>query len=265
MSTAFETLVLTIEPPFAQLVLNRPQAKNAMNFQMVEDLIEAFTSLQNEQTVRAVVISGRGGTFCAGGDFEDMQAITQMSEVEQIVKTSRVDTMLRAINLAPQVVIARVEGAALGAGFGLVCVSDIALAANDARLGMPEVRLGLVPAVIAPYVIQRVGLMRARQLMLTGQRFDGTAAHEYGIVHEVYPASGIEVRISGLLDELRHCAPNALRECKKLLFDVKDKALDQTIENRASLLNRLRAGEEAQEGIRAFNEKRPAKWVESER
>jgi isohexenylglutaconyl-CoA hydratase len=155
-----------------------------------------------------------------------------------------------------------VEGAALGGGFGLVCVTDVAIASSEAKLGMPEVRIGLVPAVISPYVIRRVGMTRARQLMLTGMRFDGVTAQAFGIVHEVLPPDGLDVRLEGLLEEIRHVAPGALRECKALIFEVADKSLDDTLQGRVKLLNRLRVSEEAQEGMLAFIQKRPAKWAE---
>jgi isohexenylglutaconyl-CoA hydratase len=262
MQTDYSTLMLAVEPPFAHVILNRPKTRNAMNQQMIDDLIHAFNDLRQRADVRACILSGAGGTFCAGGDFNELQAAAQKSEREQLADTGRLDTMLRLVNTAPFITIARVEGAALGGGFGLVCVTDVAIASTEARLGMPEVRIGLVPAVISPYVVRRVGLTRARQLMLTGMRFDGVTAREYGIVHEVMPPDGLDVRLEGLLDELRQVAPGALRECKALLFEVAEKSLDDTLQGRVKLLNRLRVGDEAQEGILAFLQRRPAKWAE---
>ncbi|MBE0691430.1 MAG: enoyl-CoA hydratase/isomerase family protein [Anaerolineae bacterium] len=262
MRSDFETIKLEFELPFAQITLNRPDVRNAMSHQMVEDLISAFGALCERDDVRAVILRGASGTFCAGGDFGELRAAVDMSAAEQITRTARLDTMLRMINQAPMITIAVIEGAALGGGFGLVCVTDVAIASNEAKLGLPEVRLGLVPAVIAPYVIRRVGLMRARQLMLTGSRFDGVAAKEYGVVHESLPPDGLDIRLGGLKEEIRHCAPDAIRECKKLIFEVVDKTLDETRESRAELLNRLRMGDEAKEGMLAFMQRRPARWAE---
>ncbi|MCA9906812.1 MAG: enoyl-CoA hydratase/isomerase family protein [Anaerolineae bacterium] len=258
----YETLQIDLDPPFVQVTLNRPEVRNAMNHQMVEDLIAVFGVLRERDDIRAAILRGARGTFCAGGDFDELRAAIDMDEAQQIARTARVDTMLRTINHAPLITIAVVDGAALGGGFGLVCVTDVAIASTAARLGLPEVRLGLVPAVISPYVIGRVGLTRARQLMLTGSRFDGVAAQEYGIVHEALPPDGLDVRLEGLKEEIRQCAPNAVRECKKLIFEVVDKSPDETRQSRAELLNRLRVGDEAQEGILAFMQRRPAKWAE---
>jgi isohexenylglutaconyl-CoA hydratase len=261
MTPAYETIYLEVAPPFAQVVLNRPHVKNAMNATMVEELIHVFAVLREMPDIRAVILTGANGTFCVGGDINELQGLSNLSDSQQISQTSRLDTLLRAVNSAPQVVIARIEGAALGGGFGLVCVSDIAITTTEARLGLPEVRLGLVPSVISPYVIRRVGLTRARQMMLMGARFDGVAAQEYGVVHEVLSPDAMDVRIEELLNELRHCAPNALRACKALIMDVVDKPLDDTLRRRAELLNTLRVSEEAQEGMRAFVEKRRARWA----
>ncbi len=172
--------------------------------------------------------------------------------------------MLRAVNEAAQIVIVKVEGAALGGGLGLLCVSDIAIVAEDAKLGLPEVRLGISPAFISPFVLQRVGLTRTRQLMLTGQRFDGRTAYEYGFAHVACPAEDLDHCVEVELDEIRHCAPGAIAETKKLIFTVYQTPLDDTVEYRANLLNKLRGGEEAQEGMQAFLNKRPAKWVTGE-
>lgn len=262
MNTEYGTLMLAIEPPFAHVILNRPQSRNAMNQQMIAELISVFGELRQREDIRACILSGAGGTFCAGGDFHELQAAAQKSEKEQLADTSKLDTMLRLVNTSPFITIARVEGAALGGGFGLVCVTDVAIASSEAKLGMPEVRIGLVPAVISPYVIRRVGMTRARQLMLTGMRFDGVTAQAFGIVHEVLPPDGLDVRLEGLLEEIRHVAPGALRECKALIFEVADKSLDDTLQGRVKLLNRLRVSEEAQEGMLAFIQKRPAKWAE---
>jgi isohexenylglutaconyl-CoA hydratase len=262
MDTSYTTLSLAMEPPFANVVLNRPKSRNAMNQQMIQELIAVFSELRQRSDLRACILSGAGGTFCAGGDFAELQASAGKTEKEQLAETSRLDTMLRLVNTAPFITIARVEGAALGGGFGLVCVTDVAIASTEAKLGMPEVRIGLVPAVISPYVIRRVGMTRARQLMLTGMRFDGVTAQQFGIVHEALPPDGLDVRLEGLLEEIRHVAPGALRECKALIFEVADKSLDDTLQGRVKLLNRLRVSEEAQEGMLAFIQKRPAKWAE---
>lgn len=258
--TAYETLDVRLESFVAHLTLNRPEVKNAMNNQMVLDLIAVFDDLRHNRAVRAVVLSGAGGTFCAGGDIKEMAAAFQSGEPDNF--SAPLDTMLRRINEAPQVVIARIEGAALGGGFGIVCVSDIAIADRQAKMGLPEVRLGLVPALISPYVIQRIGLTRARELMLTGRRFTGDAAQSMGIVSEAVESSALDARLAALLDEIRQCSPNALAACKHLIFTVKDAPVDETVDFRARLLSELRRSDEGQEGMLAFAMKRPPRWTE---
>jgi isohexenylglutaconyl-CoA hydratase len=256
----FSTLAVTLTPPFAYVTLNRPEVKNAMNAQMILDLIAAFEGLKDNHAIRAVILSGAGGTFCAGGDIKELAETFQGSRID--ADPSAVDRMLHAVNQAPQVVIAKVEGAAMGGGLGLVCVSDIAYASADAIFGLPEVRLGLAPAQISPFVIARLGLTRARELMLTGRRFSGEKAKEYGLVHEAYFPSDLDGHMANLLDEIRQCSPNALAACKRLIFEVAGKTPDSTLDFRVNLLNELRRSDQGTEGMMAFVERRKPRWVE---
>lgn len=262
MQPTFETLRFQITAPFAFITLNRPDVKNAMNAQMVRDLIAVFEALRDQRDVRAVVLSGAGGTFCAGGDIKELAAAFQSGHPEALGDASALDHLLRLVNEAPQIVIAKVQGAAMGGGFGLVCVSDIAIASSDARLGLPEVRLGLVPALISPYVIQRLGLTRARELMLTGRRFGAQEAEAYGLVHEFCDVNEIDARIHDLLEQIRQCSPNALAACKRLMFAVMDRPLEETVQLRADLLTELRRSDDGMEGMLSFVQKRKPKWAE---
>lgn len=254
---SLETLLYEEQDFVAYITLNRPAAKNAMNFKMVEELTHIFTQLQGHYALRAIVLSGAEGTFCAGGDLKEMRE----NPVPDDQNAANLDRMLRACANASQIVIARVEGAALGGGLGLVCVSDVAIAANNTRFGFPEVRLGIAPAYISPYVLQRAGLARARELMLTGRRFDGEAAYEYGFLHQVCPPAELDHCVEVELDEIRQAAPQAIAAIKNLITEVQDKPLDETVAFRAQLLNTLRTSPEGQEGISAFVEKRPPNWV----
>jgi enoyl-CoA hydratase/carnithine racemase len=159
------------------------------------------------------------------------------------------------------VVIARVQGHALGGGLGLVCVADIVVAGYSGAFGLPEARLGLAPAIIAPYVIQRIGLTCARRLMLTGGELTPKRARRIGLVQEVCADLELDARIAAVVADVLHCAPQALRECKRLLFNVLREPDSATLEYRADLLNRLRAGEEAQQGIAAFLARRSPPWA----
>lgn len=262
MLPAFDTLTVQSFSSFAFITLNRPDVKNAMNAQMVRDLIAAFEALRDRRDVRAVVLSGAEGTFCAGGDIKELAAAFQSGHPEALGDASALDHLLRLVNEAPQVIITKVQGAAMGGGFGLVCVSDIAIASSDARLGLPEVRLGLVPALISPYVIQRLGLTRARELMLTGRRFGAQEAEACGLVHEFCDVTEIDGRINELLEQLRQCSPNALAACKQLIFAVTDQPPEDTLEYRARLLADLRRSDDGMEGMMAFVQKRKPRWAE---
>jgi isohexenylglutaconyl-CoA hydratase len=256
MTPTYHTITLALEAPFALLTLNRPHVHNAMSFQMVDEVIAAFEHLATLDDIRAVILTGAGENFCAGGDLAELQAMP--NGADQDARIARLDTLLRTVNQSPKVVIARVDGAALGGGFGLVCVSDIAIASTSASFGLPEARLGLAPAVITPYVIARIGLTRTRLLMLTGVRFDGVSAHEYGLVHEVCPPNILDECVTAILDEIRQCSPAALAACKQVIFAS---LTPDTLTDRVRLFNTLRAANDAQEGIRAFREKRPPNWA----
>jgi isohexenylglutaconyl-CoA hydratase len=255
--TQLETVDVRFDDMVAYVTLNRPEVRNAMNIKMVAELTEVFTSLKGHRDVRVIVLQGTGGFFCAGGDIKEMRD----NPVPAEDSAHNLDVMLRACDTASQVVIARVEGGAIGGGFGLVCVSDIALTSDDTTFGLSEVRLGVAPAFISPFVLRRIGLSRTRELMLTGRRFKGQEAREYHLVHESRPSGELDRLLESKLDELRQCAPGAIAAIKELIFEVFDKPLDETVAYRANLLNQLRSGTEAQEGLLAFSEKRSPNWV----
>ena len=256
----FETLNITVDGTTANVTLNRPETRNAMNYKMVEDLHTLFTSLKDNRDIRSIVLSGAENTFCSGGDIKEMRE----NPVPASESAGNLDAMLRACNEASQVVIARIEGAAMGGGLGLVCVSDVAIACEDAKFALPEVRLGVAPSFISPYVLRRIGLTRARELMLTGRRFTGEQALEYGLIHSVCSADDLDYYVEQELYEISQCAPGAIAATKALIFEVLEQSTDESLDYRAELLNTLREGEEAQEGLLAFIEKRAAKWVTSQ-
>jgi methylglutaconyl-CoA hydratase len=253
---AFETITCEIAGPVATVTLNRPEARNAMSAQMVEDLLACFTALGGDEgtSVRVVVLRAAGDVFCAGGDVRDLSTISASGDTGE-----RLDVLLQLVHDGPQVVIARVQGPALGGGLGLVCVADIVVAGEHASFALPEVRLGLVPAVISPYVVARIGVPRARQLMLTGSRVGPTAARNYGLVQEACSNAALDETVSVFVADVLKCAPTALRACKRLLAEIATSA--DSLAYRVDLLNQLRAGDEAQQGMLAFLSKRPAPWV----
>jgi enoyl-CoA hydratase/carnithine racemase len=243
----------------ATITLNRPEARNAMSARMVEDLLACFTALGSDEgaSVRVVVLRAAGEVFCAGGDVHDLSSAS--GDKEQPDTGAQLDALLRMVRDGPQVVIARVQGPALGGGLGLVCVADIAVASEHASFALPEVRLGLAPAVISPYVVARVGMPRARHLMLTGRRITAARAREYGLVQEVCANAELDATVGAAVEDVLKCGPFALRACKRLLAEITMNA--DSLSYRVALLNQLRAGEEAQQAMRAFLEKQPAPWV----
>lgn len=258
-----ETLLIERQDSVVHLTLNRPEAHNAMSNQMVGEILDYFRSIREDRSIRVVVIGAAGKTFCAGGDIKDMQASASMSLQEKVATMSVFDEMLRAVNEAPQVTICRVQGSAMGGGFGLVCVSDIAIAGENAKFGLPEVRLGVVPALISPYVIQRLGLTRARQLMVTGVRFDAQTALGYGMIHEAVSDDDLLLTTQRYVEEVLECSPNALAETKKLIFHVTTRSLEESLPYRAELISSIRDTTEAQEGMIAFIQKRKPSWADA--
>lgn len=257
-----ETILTTQQGSVGILTLNRPEAHNAMSNHMVEEIISYFEGIRTDRSVRAVIIRAEGKTFCAGGDIKDLQDSASMSMDEKIAVMSRFDLMLQTVNTAPQVTVAQVQGGAFGGGFGLVCVSDIAIASTNAKFGLPEVRMGISPALISPYVIDRVGLTIARRLMLTGARFDAETARNYGILHEVCEPDELSAQVAKAVNEVLQCSPNALAETKALIHHVTARTLEQSLPYRAELISQIRDSEEGQEGMLAFIQKRQANWVE---
>lgn len=260
-----ETLTLNADGPVLHVTLNRPDSRNAMNLTMVNELMAVFDSARDDQTIRAIVLRGAGGHFCAGGDIKDMAGARQQAAAGNadayVSLNRRYGEMITAANQQPQVVISVLEGAVLGGGFGLACISDVAIAHIDATFGLPETGLGVIPAQIAPFVVERIGLTQARRLALTGIRFKGDEALRLGIVHEVASdEASLEAALSNTLQAVRRCAPNANRVTKALVLKVghdnMDSLLDQAARDFAAAVN----GEEGQEGTLAFVQKRAASW-----
>lgn len=265
---ATETLLLREEGFVLHVTLNRPESRNAMSLQMTQELRAVFTTIENSDSIRAVVLRGAGGHFCAGGDIKDMAGArmraAESGNDEAYAELNRAfGHMITQVDHAPQVVIAVLEGAVLGGGFGLACVSDVAITLDDAKFGLPETGLGILPAQIAPFVVQRVGLTQARRLALLGARFNGTEATRLGITHQsVADTAALEIALGETLAQVRKCAPLANRHTKALLHRVANEPLESLLDDAARQFARAVAGTEGSEGTMAFVQKRPAKWAE---
>jgi methylglutaconyl-CoA hydratase len=247
----------------ARVTLARGEARNALNAALIGELRDAFRTLAAEppETLRAVVLAGEGRAFCAGADIAWQLASARMSDEENRADVAHLAEMLDAIDGCPAPVIARVHGAALGGGMALCCVADITLATSSASFGFTETKLGLVPAVISPYVLARIGEAQARALFPAGERFGADRAQRIGLVHEVLPdEAALDARVAALLGELRSAGPRASRDAKAMLRA--QRGLDPTAARDLTVAwaARQRTSAEGQEGLTAFLEKRPPSW-----
>lgn len=265
-----ETLLLERKDHVLHITLNRPKARNAMSLKMVQELMACFEAVQNDHEVRAIVLRGSEGHFCAGGDIKDManarMAMAQKSESGSdpfYALNREFGRMITYANSIPQVLIVITEGAVLGGGFGLACISDVALSSYDAQFGLPETGLGIPPAQIAPFVVKRIGLTQARRLALLGARFKGEEAARLGIVHAAYPdTAALEQALEETLAQVKRCAPQANRITKELILSVGEKDLETLLDGAAESFSQSVQGSEGQEGTMAFMQKRLPKWAE---
>lgn len=240
----------------ATLTLNRPAVHNAFNDALIEQLDRAFAELGADPGVRAVVLAGAGKSFCAGADLNWMKAMLGYSEAENVADARRLAEMLYRLHRCPKPVVARVHGAALAGGVGLVAAADIAVAAEEAVFAVSEVRLGLIPANIACYLIPAIGVRAARRYSLTAERFDAPEARRIGLVDEVVPAARLDATVEKVLGSLLAGGPLAIAECKQLMAHVAGGVAETMRADTAAWLARVRVGAEAQERMNAFLRKR---------
>ncbi len=245
----------------ATVTLNRPDLHNAFNADLIEGLTETFKTLGEDDAVRRVVLTGAGKSFSAGADINWMRAAAEYNEAHNREDAMRLGWLMLALYELPKPTLALVNGAAIGGGTGLVACCDIAIAADNAKFAFSEVRLGLEPSVISPYVIAAIGARQARRYFLTAERFDAATAQTIGLVHEVVPLDTLESRGQAIIAELIQGGPHAQASAKDLVATVADMPIgDETLILTASRIAKLRVSPEGQEGLAAFLEKRPAAW-----
>ena len=256
---------LTVETDargLARVTLNRPEVKNAFNETLIAEITEAMNKLSGDANVRAVVLAGAGDAFSAGADLSWMKRASNFSADENMSDARRLAAMLNAIYACEKPVIALVQGACMGGGVGLASACDIVIAAEDAFFALSEVRLGIIPAVISPFVLHAIGARQARRFFLTGERFDAAKAKEIGLVHMVCLKAQMEGTLDGVVKNLLACGPAAQGEAKKLIRIVTGRPVDDAVmAETAALIARVRSTPEGKEGVAAFLEKRKAKWV----
>jgi len=248
----------------ARVTLRRPDLHNAFDDALISALRELFETLAEAAPVRAVVLQAEGRSFSAGADIGYMQRMAGYSVAQNAADAENLARMLHALYGLPQPTIARVQGPAIGGGVGLVACCDIAIAASSARFALSEVRLGMIPATIGPYVVAAMGARAARRYFVTGERFDADRAAALGLVSEVVPDETLDKTIAALLDQIVAGGPVAVRAAKQLVHDVAGRPIDDSlILDTSARIATLRASAEGQEGLRAFLGKRPVQWPET--
>ncbi|MEH6582554.1 MAG: enoyl-CoA hydratase/isomerase family protein [Halioglobus sp.] len=258
-------LILEHEGSVLKIWFNRPDARNALSAEMVEELEQVLDAVRDDRSIRTIVLRGKGGFFCAGGDIKGFKSGLQGGEPdpEEVARGNRGfgDLMIK-LNEQPQVVIILVEGAAIGGGLGLACVGDVTIVTRDARFRLSETSLGIPPAQIAPFVTERVGLTQARRLMLTGAKFKGAEATQYGIAHIMAEDSeDLEIQCQAVLEQISFCAPGANAMTKSIVFETLRKPRAEALDFASRGFASCMLSEEGVEGVSAFVEKRKPKWA----
>ncbi len=247
----------------ATVTLNRPEVRNAWNPALIAELTATFLRLAEDDSVRVAVITGSGTAFSAGGDLGWMRGLLEASEDDRRRDADKVAALLDALDLFPKPLVARVNGAAFGGGLGLVCTADVAIASEPARFGLTEVRVGIIPAVISPFVVRRLGLGTVRGHLLGGAAISAETARAIGLVREVVPAAALDEAVLAVVDEFLSSGPEALRRTKALLREVSACGPEQAKARAIEALMDVWRGDEARDGLTAFLEKRRAPWVQA--
>jgi len=258
-----QSLILEHRGSVLKIWLNRPESKNALSEEMTDELHQVLDAIRDDRSIRTIVLRGKGGVFCAGGDIKGFKADMQAVSAAQVAKSNRGfgDLMIK-INEQPQVVIMLVEGAAIGGGLGLACVADVTLVTADARFRLSETSLGIPPAQIAPFVTERVGLTQARRLMLTGARFSGEEAVRLGIGHQVATdTADLDAQCEAILGHINACAPGANAVTKGILFESLRRPRAEALDFASQGFAQCMLSPEGLEGIAAFVEKRKPSWA----
>ncbi|PLS83472.1 MAG: enoyl-CoA hydratase [Chloroflexi bacterium] len=256
---------LTQHGPVVTVTLNRPQLHNAFSAEMIVELSTAFAELAHDPAVRVVVLTGAGPSFCAGADLGWMRDTLNLTHAENIADAERLAAMYEALNTLPQPVVGRINGAAVGGGVGLAACCDIVVAVEGAKFGFSEVKLGLVPAVIARYVVPKIGVSHARALFVSGRRFDAAHAQRIGLVHDVVPEAKLDGVVRLVIDDLLTSGPASIAQAKELVQAVATLPPAEVQGYTVAAIADARTSAEGQEGLRAFLEKRRPSWAATNR
>ena len=245
------------------ITLNRPEIGNAFNSELIRELTGVFGSIEEE--VRAIVLTGAGKVFCAGADLNWMRRMAEFTEEENYADARAMDQMFYTIDVCPKPVVAKVNGAAIAGGMGFLGVSDVVIASKAAKFGFTEVNLGIIPAVVSPYVMPKIGYSQTRSLFLSAEIFTAEKAKEIGLVHEIVEPELLDARVEECLKDLSKGGSSARASCKKWLRDLREMDIERAGEESARIIAGLRVSPEGQEGMRAFLEKRKPAWIKGDK
>ncbi|KQV51725.1 enoyl-CoA hydratase [Massilia sp. Root335] len=263
MNMDYQTLTVTITDRIGQVTLDRPDVRNAFNEQSIAELALAFDELGRNELVRAIVLAANGPAFCAGADLNWMKKMAGYSDSENRADAMRLADMLRTIYVCPKPVVAKVQGDCYAGGMGLVAACDVVVAVDTANFCLSEVKLGLIPATISPYVIKAMGEQAARRYFITAERFDANEARRIGFVHETVPAEELDTQVAAIVQALANNSPNAVREAKQLVREIVGQSVTEALlEDTANRIAGIRASLEGREGVASFLEKRRPSWLE---
>ncbi len=255
-------LTLTVDGGIARITLTQPEVRNAFSDEAIAEIMAAFRKVGEQADVRAVVLAAEGPAFCAGANLNWMRRMADYSRDENRVDAGLLAEMLRVIYECPKPTIARVQGDVYAGGMGLVACCDMAVAVDTAGFCLSEVKIGLIPATISPYVIRAMGARASHRYFLTGERFSAQEAHRIGYVHEVVEAEQLDAVVDGWLKHLLSAGPAAVRACKRLVLDVAEREIDeQLIAATVEQIANIRASGEGKEGVQAFLNKRKPSWL----
>ncbi len=258
----YQTIELEVSNGLGTIYLNRPNIHNAFNEVMINELLDLFTKINDMEEVRIVLLRGRGKSFCAGADLNWMRGVADYSFEQNYRESLNLSKCFYAIYTCTKPTLAVVHGAAIGGANGLLAACDFAYADDDTTFSLSEVKIGIVPACISPYVTKRVGEYGSKELMLTGKRFKGPEAEKHRLVNKSLPADALEAHVESVIELLRTSGPMAMTHCKNLIYDISNKlTLKEAIGYTAKMIADIRASDEGQEGMDAFLNKRKPAWV----
>lgn len=244
----------------ATVALNRPEVHNALNGAIMEGLLEAFEEIEEDGEIRVVVLTGNGRSFCAGGDLKMMRAAADYEFEDNLAGGYQIFDLMEMLNSFPKPVVGRINGSAIGGGVGMVSCCDIVVAVERAKFGFSEVRLGIIPATISPFVVNKIGVSKARELFLTGERFDAAYAQGIGLVHHVVGEDELDAKVEERVGQLLQASPEAQEAAKHLIEAISYRPLPEMREFTAHKIAEVRDSEDGREGMSSFLEKRKPRW-----